>query len=191
MLRKTKQTLVQNKLDIEELGRDAMELEQKVNVARREELAVMRQDKHQHRHNRRGKADRSRKGRAHDSSHRSREGADQNIDRSHQRDQSRDMYRKDGITHDEPDSVSDTQSESDADYFVGDKSGGSGDASEDQDTLINADVGGEGGELRSVIPDLGVVKHFSKAMLNRERNTGVYNEVDKQIDAFLAGLIQP
>ena len=46
MLRKTKQTLVQNKLDIEELGRDAMELEQKVNVARREELAVMRQDKH-------------------------------------------------------------------------------------------------------------------------------------------------
>ena len=41
------------------------------------------------------------------------------------------MYRKDGITHDEPDSVSDTQSESDADYFVGDKSGGSGDASED------------------------------------------------------------
>lgn len=38
---------------------------------------------------------------------------------------------------------------------------------------------------------VGVIGHFSKAMLLKERNAGIYNEVDLKVTNFLKSIVRP
>lgn len=58
---------------------------------------------------------------------------------------------------------------------------------------LESEMGGEnlGTEKDEHLPELGMATLFSKSAMIKERNAGIYNEVNQNIDRFIGCLLQP